>query len=462
MIIMKKKIILFVVLFLIPLVVNASSISLSCDSTVVKGTSLKCTLKGKSNNLVTAVSAKIKTGSNISFSSFKPSSVWQGDGEKGAIDLYTASDIDGTFVIGTVNFNVTPIEEGGNTTITIDSIYFYDENGVESSVNSVTKKIRIASSNNDLSSLSLSSGTLIPKFSSNVTSYSTTIDANSVKISVSAKNNYSTVSGDVGKVNLKYGNNTFKVVVTSESGKTKTYTINIVRPNSGTDEKEDNKNGQSNNAVTKSSNTNLKSIILSNGSINFDKKVTNYNINVANDIVKIDVIATPEDKKSKVEISGNDNLVVGNNEIKIKVIAEDNSSKTYVINVERKETTTILSSNNYISNIIIKGHNINFNKDTLNYVLKIKSEKKLDIEVLLEDSTANYNIKGNAELEDGSVIEIVVTAEDGSIRIYNVNIESNDKNIKAVFIIMIIILLVINLVRLFLKYRREKKEAANQ
>lgn len=462
---MKNKIILFLVFFLMPLVVNASSISLSCNSNTVKGTSLKCTLKGESSDLVTAVSAKVRTGSNISFSSFESSSLWQGDGEDGKIDLYTASDVSNEFVIGTLNFKVNPIENGGNTTITIDSVCFYDEDGKEIFVNPITKKIRLASSNNDLYSLSLSAGTLNPKFSSNVTSYSTTIDASSVTINAKAKDNYSTVSGNVGKVSLKYGNNTFKVIVTSESGKTKTYTINIVRTNNKEDNKNEtntNSNEQSNNTVTKSSNTYLESISLSDGSINFNKKITNYNTSVVNYVTKIEVTATPEDSRAKVEISGNNNLVVGSNKITIKVIAEDKSSKTYVINVERKEASSILSSNNYISNIIIRGYNIDFSKDNLNYILKINDEKKLDIEVSLEDSTASYVINGNNELKDGSIIEIVVTAEDGSTRIYNINIESNneitkfnDKLIKTIFIIIIAILLLINILRIFL-YRREK------
>ena len=224
---MKNRIVLFIVLLITPFCVKANSILVTCDTDIVKGTSLKCSINGVSEGIVSAVSAKVRTGSNIKFNSFIPNSSWQGDGEEGKIDLYTASDMTGNFVIGTLNFDVTSIYEGGNSTITIDSIFFYDENGKESSVTPITNTIRIASANNDLSSLSLSTGNLSPIFNSNITSYSAIIDASAVTINAQASSNYASISG-IGKVNLNYGSNTFRVVVTSESGTTKTYNINTL------------------------------------------------------------------------------------------------------------------------------------------------------------------------------------------------------------------------------------------
>lgn len=468
---MKKRIIMFLIMFLVPFVVKANSVSLVCDSNVVKSTSVSCTLNGNSNSLVTAISAKVRTGSNISFSSFTSGPSWQGDGEEGNIDLYTASDINGDFVIGTINFDVTPIHEGGNSTITIDSIFFYDENGSEISVNPITKSIRLASSVNDLSSLSISTGNLNPSFSSDITSYSTVIDASSINIDAKAKDNTSSISGDVGSVNLNYGNNTFRIVVTSESGNTKTYTINVVRPNNSTNNNETTNKNESNNATnnnvqnnttTKSSNNYLKSISLSSGSINFNKNTLEYSTNVSYDVTDVEVIATSEDNKARVEVSGNKNLVVGNNKILIKVIAEDNSSRIYSINVERKEEDYILSSNNYISSIKIKNYDINFDKNKYDYTLNIKNEKELDIEVLLEDSKSKYEIVGNKDLKNGSVIKIIATSEDGNSGTYNINIKSNDKLIKSIFIIIIAILLLINILRIFLKYRSERYEGVTK
>lgn len=453
---MKNRIVLFIVLLITPFCVKANSILVTCDTDIVKGTSLKCSINGVAEGIVSAVSAKVRTGSNIKFNSFIPNSSWQGDGEEGKIDLYTASDMTGNFVIGTLNFDVTSIYEGGNSTITIDSIFFYDENGKESSVTPITNTIRIASTNNDLSSLSLSTGNLNPIFSSNITSYSAIIDASAVTINARASSNYAIISG-IGKVNLNYGSNTYRVVVTSESGTTKTYNINIVRPNNTNNNTSDTSN-RDNNTATLSSNNYLSNITLSNGNINFNKNITEYNITVDYQVSNIEVIATAEDSKSKVEITGNTNLEIGNNIIEIKVIAENNSTRIYKINVEKKDESYVLSSNNNISSVNIKNYDFDFNSNITNYTLTIKDEEKLDIEVILEDSKSTYNIQGNNDLKNNSVIKIEVIAEDGTNKIYQINIKSNDKIIKAIFITIIIILLIINIVRLFLKYRRLKNE----
>lgn len=453
---MKNRIVLFIVLLITPFCVKANSILLTCDTNIVKGTSLKCSINGVAEGIVSAVSAKVRTGSNIKFNSFIPNSSWQGDGEEGKIDLYTASDMTGNFVIGTLNFDVTSIYEGGNSTITIDSIFFYDENGKESSVTPITNTIRIASTNNDLSSLSLSTGNLSPVFSSNITSYSAIIDASAVTINARASSSYAKISG-IGKVNLNYGSNTYRVVVTSESGTTKTYNINIVRPNNTNNNTSDISNRE-NNTATLSSNNYLSNITLSNGNINFNKNITEYNITVDYQVSNIEVIATAEDSKSKVEITGNTNLEIGNNIIEIKVIAEDNSTRIYKINVEKKDESYVLSSNNNISSVNIKNYDFDFNSNITNYTLTIKDEEKLDIEVILEDSKSTYNIQGNNDLKNNSVIKIEVIAEDGTNKIYQINIKSNDKIIKSIFITIITILLIINIVRLFLKYRGLKNE----
>lgn len=457
MICLKYKFLLLFVLFIFPIIVRADYVSLSCNSDVVKRDNLSCVLKGNSEKLVIAVSAKIKVGNNILFSSFDSSSLWRGDGDEGNIDLYTSNDISGNFDIGTINFDVNKVDEGFNSSITIDSIFFYDEDGNEITINPITKDIRIASDINDLSSLSLSTGGLNPNFNSSVTTYSTVIDANSINISAKALSNYATLSGDIGTKKLDYGNNIFKVNVTSERGNVKTYTINVARLDNR--EPSNNSNNQDNNqSISKSSNTYLKEIELSSGSISFDKEKTVYDINVSYDTTDIEVIATSEDSKSKVEIAGNDNLVVGNNEIKILVTAEDSSTRLYTINVNRKEEEYTLSSNNNISNIIIDGYELYFNNNKYEYDLRIKDEKQLDIKVVLEDSKASYNIEGNKELKNNSVITITSKAEDNTTKVYKINIISYDKYIKAIFISIIIILLIINILRIFFKYRSVKND----
>lgn len=225
----KEYILLLFLLIIIPCSVNAKSIIINCDSELVKGNSLSCKITGNSDKIVIAVAANIRTGNNITFSNFVPASTWQGNGDEGKIDLYTDKDLYNDFLIGTVNFNVTTSKDGSNSYITVDNVFFYDEDGGVP-IAAYTKNVRIAAINNDLSSLSLNNGNLNPAFNNTITTYSTTVNSSSVIISATPSNKYAKLTGDIGEQNLKTGNNNFKINVTSESGNTKTYTLNIVRP----------------------------------------------------------------------------------------------------------------------------------------------------------------------------------------------------------------------------------------
>ena len=90
---------------------------------------------------------------------------------------------------------------------------------------------KILSSNADLKKLSLSKGTLAPKFSASVTSYIATVDYDVTKCTIyatAADSKALNIKGS-GVKTLKVGDNTFVVTVTAQSGITKDYTIVIKR-----------------------------------------------------------------------------------------------------------------------------------------------------------------------------------------------------------------------------------------
>lgn len=98
--------------------------------------------------------------------------------------------------------------------------------------------------------------------------------------------------------------------------------------------------------VIKSSNNNLNSIKLSEGTIKFDKDVLEYKIEVERKVDTIKVDATVEDSKATLQGTGNHKLNVGLNEIKLLVIAEDGKSKEYIIKVIREERPKLNINNN--------------------------------------------------------------------------------------------------------------------
>lgn len=68
----------------------------------------------------------------------------------------------------------------------------------------------------------------------------------------------------------------------------------------------------------------------------FSKDVTEYAATVKNSVTHIAVKAVAEDVDAKIQVTGNDSLEEGNNEIRILVTAEDGSKKEYKITAYRK------------------------------------------------------------------------------------------------------------------------------
>lgn len=81
------------------------------------------------------------------------------------------------------------------------------------------------------------------------------------------------------------------------------------------------------------------------------KDVTDYQIDVENNIESITIGAEKEDEKASIEGIGDYNLNVGINEIKLKVTAEDGNIKEYNITITRKEKVEpVLTTSNNIVN----------------------------------------------------------------------------------------------------------------
>lgn len=66
----------------------------------------------------------------------------------------------------------------------------------------------------------------------------------------------------------------------------------------------------------------------------FDKDTLEYTVNVSEDVTSVNIIATPDDKKSNVAGAGNHEVTAGTNSFDIVVVAENGSEKTYKLVVE--------------------------------------------------------------------------------------------------------------------------------
>lgn len=194
--------------------------------------------------------------------------------------------------------------------------------------------------------------------------------------------------------------------------------------------------------ATKNNNTYLSNIELSVGNINFNKDVKEYSINVGSDVSYITVVATAEAETSKVSVSGNTNLVVGENKIDITVTAEDGSVDLYTIIVNKGEK---ISNNASLKDIKINGKSLkDFNSAKYNYIYETK-DNKLNIEAETVEENADYDKKGLDNIRDGSEIVLTVTAPDGFTTqdyIITINLSNNFSTLVSVIFITILIVLI--------------------
>lgn len=128
--------------------------------------------------------------------------------------------------------------------------------------------------------------------------------------------------------------------------------------------------------LTNELDTDLSNIILSDGEIQFDPNVTEYNITVS-DFDKLKI--TPIKKSDKVQYILDKNIVQNNgiNTVFITVISENGSSKIYTIYVTEKDTDNINIDNNdkdntYVPIFIV----IIFILVIINIIRIIKNKKK--------------------------------------------------------------------------------------
>ncbi|TJY42782.1 hypothetical protein E5161_08040 [Cohnella pontilimi] len=200
---------------------------------------------------------------------------------------------------------------------------------------------RAASTNADLSNLTLSAGTLSPVFASGTTSYTASV-ANSVGTiaitptvadsTASIKvNGNATASGTAVTVPLSVGSNTITVLVTAQNGTTqKTYTVTVTR--------------------APSTNADLSTLTISHGVLNpvFAPGTLNYSVSIDSDLRNINITPTAADSTAAIKVNGiaatsgsavTVALKRGTNIITVLVTAQDGTTqKTYTVTVNRSTT----------------------------------------------------------------------------------------------------------------------------
>ena len=208
----KKSILLVLCLFPICNVYAAGTASISANDTVVNG-----------NNVTATVTLRNMAAWNISIS---------GAGATNGCSVKEVGD-SGNGNDTTKHFNLTcKATELGTITFSYSGD-ITSSDGVNKNISGSKKvtvvKPREKSSNNNLKSLSVEGYELSPGFNKNTLEYTVNIESSveKVKINASKEDGYASIDG-TGEKEVQEGDNKFSITVTSETGKSKVYSVNVV------------------------------------------------------------------------------------------------------------------------------------------------------------------------------------------------------------------------------------------
>lgn len=197
----------------------------------------------------------------------------------------------------------------------------------------------------DLTGLSVSPGTLAPAFDKNTVAYGVSAGEDLKSMDITAQtadpaatlsiNDQTAASGVVQRVDLRQEANLIPIVVTSpDNVSQKSYILSVNGVIDDADLSGLSINGQTLNPV-------------------FDAGTESYNLAVANGTDSLEITAAPHDPRALMVLNGSllsantpvsVNLTDGANEIKVMVVAQDASTKTYTININRESALMISST----------------------------------------------------------------------------------------------------------------------
>jgi hypothetical protein len=212
------------------------------------------------------------------------------------------------------------------------------QDGTTTSTYTLTVTRTALSANADLSNLVLSSGTLNPAFAPATISYTASVanTIGSITVTPTAADANSTVrvngvlvgSGSAsGAIALNVGVNNISVLVTAQDASTRTYSVAVTR--------------------AASANADLSALVLSAGALSpaFNPATSSYTVGVPNATTSTTVTATVADASATLAVNGTPlasgtasgaiALNVGANTVTVLVTAQDASTRTYTVTVNR-------------------------------------------------------------------------------------------------------------------------------
>lgn len=244
----------------------------------------------------------------------------------------------------------------------------------------------VSPDNSYLKSLRTNREEIEPDFNKDVFEYflATDDDIKNLEISAIPENAKSQVQ-IFGNDNFVFGQNKVEIKVTSEDKrKTSSYIIYVTKTSD-----------------LNKSNTNLETLAVENAllSPSFEPNITNYRIDVANDVEILNILAIPQNTNASVKIDKKDVLDVGDNYITIVVTSEDKLSfKNYRIVAHRRTTE---EQTEYETNLANENKQL---ENLLNNTIDNVSESSLDATTL---DNSSDNISSDEQIAENSKNKLI-------------------------------------------------------
>lgn len=254
---------------------------------------------------------------------------------------------------------------------------------------------------------------------------------------INVRSSYSTSSSVVGS--LKKGDSVQRIGIGSNGWSKVSYNgqtayimsslLTTTKPVVEEPKQEDKKEETSSNKV-------LKDLVVEDYKLtpDFDPENTKYSLTIKSEDDKLKIKATPQDENAKVEITGNENITVGNTIVKITVTAPDGTARIYTIAVSKSNEETEKEMLK-LSSLKVNGATLSpeFSRDVTNYEITvddpttIKSENIVAVPV---DTGVEVTVAEESKTENGEkVITIMLENEDGTkTGVYQIAVKKTPTN----------------------------------
>lgn len=424
---MRRKLLVFLILMILPFTINAATANISCKSVVNPGDTVNCDYNISFSEMINSLNASYELN-GLGYISFnKNASLNMVNSSSSGFKLTANNIVPNTLKVGTITLQIPSNALPGQTyrfRIVNASIVKANETNEVINLPDTSVLFRIANTDNTLKSLSVDNYQLVPEFNPNITNYSVK-EIKEEKININAKTNDSNASvKGSGKKTLKYGDNNIKITVTSESGVKKEYVI------------------KANRLDLRDKTNTLDSLKVGDFKLNpsFSKKTVKYKIDTPPRTTEVDLDATLTSDKSKfVKKYGprTVNLNYGKNEYKIKVQAENEKIKTYTLIIEREDDR---DPNNFLKSLTISSGEIKFDRNITSYMVSVPNNvDDFRISAETESLKAKLDIKTPNEFKVGTnKFILTVTAENEKTKNYVLLVDrelpDNQKKDKTKFI----------------------------